>query len=181
VRIFALLVATLFLVSCAPNKPESNQAGSIQLNSLTASLVARGFSPTIQPLYSASSYVPVTREWIKSIVYPKYISQLADVGLFKDGRPRYSSTSQCNFFADKLLTVSQECLFNDRFHSFDSTESPAIGVIWYLRNNDPKLAHAINIALLSDGSVVFFEPQAAIYSEIVLTQAEISSIWLVRF
>lgn len=180
---YIALSIVLLLASCAPEPKREKGLVPVNVlgNSITLELLRRGVPVTVNRAYGASSYVPVSREWIAKTVYPEYASQLADAGLWKDGRPRWTSTSQCNYFADKVVTVAQERLFNDRFHSFDSTESPAIGIIWYLKGAIPGHGHAINVALMEDNSLTFFEPQGATYQEVSLTINEIKSIWFVKF
>lgn len=176
-----ILIAVFLLIGCAPQSSgPSATSAPFPISQVNSLLVSHGISPSTYRAYGALSYVPITREWLSKVVYPEYTSQLARAGLWKDGRPRYSKNTQCNYFADKLVTVAQERLFNDRFHSFDSTESPAVGVVWYWKGGKTENAHAINAAVLTDG-VIFFEPQAHVFYEVTLTAAEIRSIWFVRF
>lgn len=181
-RLLFLVILLLFVWGCAPpsSGPSANSA-SLPISKVNGLLVSFGINQSAYHAYGALSYVPITREWLSKVVYPEYASQLARVGLWKDGRPRFSKNTQCNYFADKIVTVAQERLFNDRFHSFDSTESPAVGVIWYFKGGKVENAHAINMAILTGGNVVFFEPQAGIYYEVALTPIEIKTIWFVRF
>lgn len=180
-KFYLSLFVFFLLLGCVPQSsgPAANSA-SIPIPQVNVLLVSYGIHQSAYRAYGASAYVPVTREWLSKTVYPEYTSQLARAGLWKDGRPRYSKNTQCNYFADKLVTVAQERLFNDRFHSFDSTESPAVGTIWYLKSGKAENAHAINVAILTDG-IIFFEPQSHVFCEVTLTAAEIRSIWLVRF
>ena len=180
---YLLLIFVFLFSACAPTHEKTSKLSTPNIINavLTVHLMTKGVSATAYYAYGAQSYIPVSREWLSKTLYPEYASQLARAGLWKDGRPRWTATSQCNYFADKVVTVAQERLFNDRFHSFDSTESPAIGVIWYLKGAIPGQGHAINVALLNTGDLVFFEPQGASYQEVSLSSTEIKSIWFVKF
>lgn len=176
------MISLVLLTGCPPS-PTSAPAKQ----SVTQAALAQSFPP--QPIgepfrlvnFGASEYKAVSREWLFETVYPRYLHELGKLGLFKDGKPRWTGTAQCDYFADKLKAVAQEQHFEDTFHSFNPSESPAIGVVWYTPRGDPNARHAIVAAKLTDGSLIFVESQHWRGQEISLTETERFSIYFRRF
>lgn len=179
--IFGLIF--LFLLTGCPPSPSSAPAKQ----AVSQEMLIHSFypQPVNEPLrlvnFGAAEYKAVTREWLFQTVYPRYLHELGKLGLFKDGKPRWTGTAQCDYFADKLKTVAQEQHFEDTFHSFNPSESPAVGVVWYMVGGNPSLRHAIVAAKLVDGTLIFIEPQHWRGQEVVLTETEKASIYFRRF
>jgi len=183
-RFVAILgLLSLFLLTGCPPTP-SSAPGKVAVSQVS---IAQSFAPqpVSDPLafvnFGASEYKAVSREWLFNTVYPRYLHELGKLGLFKDGKPRWTGTAQCDYFADKLKTVAQEQHFEDTFHSFNPSESPAVGVVWYSVGGNPSVRHAIVAAKLVDGTLIFVEPQHWRGQEVVLTETERRSIYFRRF
>jgi len=118
-------------VGCA--KKESMQFGESYIYLLMESKLDNN----VKGYYGASVYRTVNKEWLAKSFWPEWKSELHLLGI-----TGWNGKYQCNAFASSFVSDLSKRYFIDSFHSFDQSESLAVGVIWYYIGGDKTKYHA---------------------------------------
>jgi len=135
-------------------------------------LATAGVTNLLKCNISHEAFQPVDEDWVTGAYSVELNRVLFDVGVLNQYR---GVSLNCEDFALGATFVAKALHLKAPGRVPET--SPAFGYIYY-RPEDPaadKAAHAINFALLKNGSVLFYEPQSRL--RVRLTASEIASIY----
>jgi len=115
-------------------------------------------------------YQPVEKSWVDG-AYSVELNRI----IFDSGAAWRGGALNCEDFSLGATFVAKAAHLSAPGRIRDA--SPAFGFLYY-KPEDPaanKMAHAINFGILSDGSLIFYEPQSR--QRVRLSDAEVASIY----
>ncbi len=124
------------------------------------------------------TYWRPSKDFVNSFIYPFYKNFL------DENKAPYSAKFDCDDFSRTFCTISQLYFLHTESNRFE--QGISIGELYFKRDPDYSIIpfespknHAINVVIIDTGEVIFFEPQNG--QEVMLTENEIKSIYLIKF
>jgi hypothetical protein len=182
VKYLLILFCILSLVSCYNPRPHHNI--DLLVPPIDDDIQKEQLEKLIQAdpmFFGDTTYWMPSKSYILNIVYPYYKSFLDTNNVFYDKR------FDCDDFARTFCVMAHLYYFN--FMKIHSEQDAAIAEVWYVKDfssgdmhflYDEKIVrHAINLIVLQNKVIMFFEPQTG--KEVHLSKTEIASIYIIKF
>ena len=118
----------------------------------------------------ADYFIP-SRQWIEEGFHYWFAQALEALRVDK-----YHRSNDCDNFAMGYQWLANVCHSQSQS---ETTQAVSIGQVFYCIDGDPDKKHAINVAFVDEGELVYIEPQGP--EVIELSEAEERSIFFVRF
>lgn len=165
--------ATIGVLGGCNRHPEKIE-GKISASSADLLSAVSKLAPFASVITADSNYKTVDFNWLQNTFYASFKKELFDKGV-----TQWDAHFDCDKFAQYFTSLLQVAYYVANFYSWNTSESLAVGQLYYLIGGKQNQGHAINIIYKDDGGFLFFEPQSGQF--VALSDAELKSIFFVKF